>query len=300
MYLKFKKTAKRHRMGFAKAFFYEIFVRLYRMSAIRLFFRPFFTNNKPSGWFFLVGCYNSGTTVIKDAVALHPMIATAPIEGDNFTSELSNFEGGGWPRCMASNSFLIEKHRNDDVLDASSICSNLRPWVKKGNFFLEKSISNSVRMNLLRQSFQGCKFVCVFREPSGVIRGILKRSKPSSKASFFLDGGEYTDEILSKQWVYVNSKIINDYRESDSCFCSYEGFLSDPVKTLKDIYKYLGLPPVEIILKGSLLIVDGQELPLKVGDNHGVFDNCLKINDVEDIVNRFRDSGEVQGEKSAF
>ena len=35
----------------------------------------------PEKWLFVVGCYNSGTTLIADALADHPQIAALPDEG---------------------------------------------------------------------------------------------------------------------------------------------------------------------------------------------------------------------------
>src|SRR5690554_6700863 len=103
MFMRLKKISERHKLSLVPALTYELFVRAYRNDLLRFLLKPYFEFLKPKGWIFVCGCYNSGTTIIKQVIGAHPDVAMTPIEGDCLTSYLSNFETGGWPRAMMAN-----------------------------------------------------------------------------------------------------------------------------------------------------------------------------------------------------
>ena len=81
----------------------DIAVKLYRQPVIRRFVRLFYSPRNPEKWLFLVGCYNSGTTILRDIVASHPNVSDLPFEGVKLTSAFPDLEVGGWPRMMYRN-----------------------------------------------------------------------------------------------------------------------------------------------------------------------------------------------------
>ena len=81
----------------------ELSVKLYKQPAIRRLVRRFYSPRDPEKWLFLVGCYNSGTTILRDIVASHPNVSDLPFEGVKLTSAFPDLEAGGWPRMMYRN-----------------------------------------------------------------------------------------------------------------------------------------------------------------------------------------------------
>ena len=251
-----KDLAARLEMPVWKALPYDAFVRAYRHAPMRGVLRLPFPRVKPRGWIFPVGCYNAGTTIIKDAILAHPDVVGMPVEGDTLTSALDTFEEGGFPRGMFANHDVIERSRNVGDLDVDRIIRDWAPWIRGGKLFLDKSISNSMRIHKLRSAFPGARFVCIVRSPAGVIAGIKKRSRPSH-------GGEYDDGFLRAQWKYFYETILGDEEPSDLSYCSYESFVASPSETTESLFRGLGLRRVPIEDDESGVRIDGRRLSVR-------------------------------------
>jgi len=260
-----KKIIERHNMNAPKALLYEIFIRLYQRRLFRSLLRPLFKESLPINVHFVVGCYNSGTTVIKQAIALHPEFSCAPVEGDLLTSAMDRHEQGGWPRCMVANSFNIVAERKSSFFDSGQFISDLRPWIDNKKNFLEKSISNSFRVPILRKNFPNARFVCVTRHADTVVSGIQNRSNPTGMARLLLNNGEYPVRLLLRQWLFFYSFLLKDYRSnpSDTYVCSYEKFILDPYKELIQIYNFLNLDSSGLRFKSNVLSYGSRKLEVK-------------------------------------
>lgn len=265
MFEKLNSISRRHKLPRCMALPYELFVRAYQRPVLRGLLKLFFRSRKPSNVFFILGCYNSGTTVIKEVVALHPSITIAPVEGDLITGSLDRFESGLSPRCMYVNAEQIIRERKYKKLNTEEIISDWRPWIRSDKIFLEKSISNTVRVNRLRLAFQGTKFVCVTRSVEGVVRGIKKKSFPTGILRKILGEPTYPDELLIRQWVMFYSLVLSDYdaEEADIYFVSYEKFLSSPLAEVKKIYAFMGLSSRGMIFGNDHLTLGGESLHIR-------------------------------------
>lgn len=246
------RIAKRHRMPLGKALLYEVLVRAWRYPFLRALLRIPFGSRQPKAWIFLVGSYNAGTTIVKNAILSHPDVTGMPVEGDIMTSALDDFESGEFPRGMYANKDRIEADRAGAAPDPKRIEKDWSPWIRSDRRFLEKSISNSVRMPHLRTAFPGCRFVCVVRHPEDVAKGIRKRSRPKA-------GGEYQDDFLDQQWAYFYETMLKDGQASDTVFCSYESFIQDPAVEVERLFRALELPEVPIRKEGESLHVGSVE-----------------------------------------
>ena len=212
---------------------------------------------------FVTGCYNAGTTVVKNAIGLHPDVSSAPVEGDVLTSAMPNFEQGGFPRGMYGNAVAIRLHRELRSINRELAQSDWRPWIFKNKFFCDKSISQTVRIRLLRESFNNSRFVCVTRNPDNVVDGIQKRSVPNKQAAVILGSKTYPDWFLKKQWAFIYGLVLNDYDDEDTFFCSYESFISDPVKEVVRLYEFLNLRPVDVRVADNVVMVHGKKLHIR-------------------------------------
>ncbi len=243
---KIKKLEHKHRSTFLMSVMHEGFIRIYRNNLFRRTYQLFSKSTQPKNIIFLVGCYNSGTTVTKNVIALHPNISSAPIEGDELTSEITNLEKGGWHRCLYGNQRSILKYRESISINPKRLIKDWSPWIKKNKFFLEKSVANSVRINQLRSAFPGCKFINVIRDPDDVVSGILKRSQPSGEAAVLLNSHTYSKKILHCQWSFIYNLIKIDSKKDDTYSCSYENFIKNPEEITKAIFTFLELGSVSI------------------------------------------------------
>lgn len=266
---KFKKLSSRHEMPIVKSFFYEAYVRMYRYSpAFRSLSRLFISTKTPKQIFFIVGSYNAGTTIVKRAIAAHPSIASLPIEGDLLTSELSNMEEGGWHRCLYGNKEQVNNYRKSVDIDAEKLFKDWSPWIKKDQYFLEKSIANSIRIKQLRKAFPDCKFINVIRSPDGVINGIKKRSKPTDEARKKLGSDAYPDKLLYCQWSYIYGLIRLDSKPEDTFDISYEKFIDNPESSTKAIFDFLGIDANDIEFKANTLMIGSKKLYIRPSQNN--------------------------------
>lgn len=279
LFKKIESLALRHQMPPMKATLYELFIRLYERPLVRPLLRVFIPKKQPTKINFVMGCYNSGTTVVKKAIALHPDIAIAPVEGDLLTNALPSYEQGGWPRCMVAKCYDVMQERRYSSVDKENFISDLRPWIKNKKVFLEKSISNACRIPLLRNAFPKAKFVCVTREAEGVIQGIQRRSKPSKQAEILLASDQYPHELLLRQWVFFYSLLLKDYKErsDDIYICSYEKFIQEPEIELKKIYDFLELDSSSLSFKNNQLSIGKESLEIRTKESKSeIFIDNLK------------------------
>ena len=262
MIRRLSKIAKRHGMPLHIGLVYEVFIRLYKIKYFRNIVKHLIKYKVPKRVDFVVGCYNSGTTIIKNVIASHPDVCTAPIEGDHLTSAINLNEFDIAPRAMVVHLFDIENERLNCKINRKNFLSDLRPWVLNGKVFLDKSISNTVRINKLRLAFPGAKFVCVTRNIDSVARGIIKRSHPSGLLRHILGKRDYPISLLIRQWVMFYSYVLCDYsrKRDDILFVSYERFLSSPVDETKNIFSFMNLEPIALSYKDNILNVADNSL----------------------------------------
>ena len=236
--------------------------------------RVFFSKKQPRGVHFVVGVYNSGTTIVKELIAAHPDVTTPPIEGDRLSGALSSFEEDGWPRAMFGNAFKIRGERQCKELSASELIADLVPWIGNSSWLVEKSISNTLRIPQLRHAFPGTRFVCVVREPEAVVRGIQKRSQPTGKARELFNSDSYPGSFLLRQWAYFYRTVVEDAEadSSDICFCHYEKIMAEPAEELGRIFVFLGLPEVTLENDPGGLLVNGKKILLAPSSKKGSAD----------------------------
>lgn len=271
---KAKSVGQRHGLPVLAALLYEAFIRSYGNRIFRKFASFFIRRSHARRKFaFILGCYNSGTTLVKQCVCAHPLVSTTPVETP-FLSSISTYQETGWGRALYGNVARIEADRKAGrPFERETYLRELSPWMRKP-VFIDKSVPNSVRVPGLANAFPDAKFVYVYRKPAGVIRGIRKRSRPEADAGLIFSGEPYSDAFLYQQWKYFNQCIVEDADRFPGRihFCSYERFLASPVEELTRIYEFLGLPMPEISHNEAGLRVGTTEIGFhnqSVGDMRG-------------------------------
>ncbi|MBV7380168.1 sulfotransferase family protein [Maritimibacter dapengensis] len=202
-----------------------------------------FAPRLPDRWLFIGGCYNSGTTILREMLGAHPEIGTLPREGVELTSVFPDIEQGGWQRMWHRNADLTDLSHADPKTLARQAARDWAPWWPNGKrVFLEKSIIHGAWMPVLEAGFENCRFVGVVRNGLCAAEGIRRRAHPSGNAADELGANTYPIEEAAAQWVASNQRLLED-REKVSNFLEirYEDLTADPIATLVRLFRFVGV-----------------------------------------------------------
>lgn len=237
----------------------EALAKLYKYSFVRAISRIVVPSKDPKSWIFLVGCYNSGTTILKRVLESHPDIACLPNEGVKLTDAFPDLEAGGYPRMMYANRDAWDRPNLISAKHAEKAKKDWAPWWPRvGTAYLEKSIDHSIRMLWLEKHFSNAYFIHITRNPFCVGEGIRRRAKPIGEASEKL-GKEYSPELVAEQWLYLNDKLRKDGAAvSQFHSVTYEDFTISPDVTLEEIFEFLGLSCPAMNWDGQNLLLGNQ------------------------------------------
>jgi hypothetical protein len=207
--------------------------------------RTFVKIVEPEKWLFIVGCYNSGTTLLSNLLATHSKISFLD-EGVFKTSQLATPEEFGWARLWCQVVDQVRLKAGDRSVDVEKL---KKDWMlffdRKKTVFLEKSIVNSARMTWLQENFPNSSFLFIVRNGYAVAEGIRRQTSKVSQNSRHIkpqSTSSYPIDLCAKQWVTNNAIVESDateIRRFKRIF--YEDLCAHPYKTISDIYGFLGL-----------------------------------------------------------
>ena len=188
----------------------------------------------PQKWVFIVGCYNSGTTLVHDVLASHSSVGSMPGEGQFYTDELVLPRSVGLPRLWAlkPDQFCMDENGSQHV----NVERLKRQWGARFNdptrpVLLEKSPTNAARTRWLQAHFENAHFIGIVRNGYAVAEGIHR------KAGHPLD-------IAALQWARSNEIMLQDFEHLErKRVLRYEHWTESPEEVLKDILEFLGLSP---------------------------------------------------------
>lgn len=192
-------------------------------------------------WIFIVGCYNSGTTLLEQMLRRHPMIAGLPDEGQFLTSALVTPRSVGVPRLWAEKEPLFRFPPNEKTQEAHQIKQDWLRLLDKPNapFAVEKSPTNTARTRWLQTHFDTPYFINIVRNGYAVAIGI--HDKVIAKF------GPRPD-LLSKaanQWARSLEVIREDVPYLEHFLeIRYEDLTANPLQITQNIFNFLDLPPL--------------------------------------------------------
>lgn len=200
---------------------------------------------KDKNWIFILGCYNSGTTLLNQILSEHPEIAGLPDEGVMLTSELLKPEDYGWRRMWSKCYDALKKDQKTSFQTGEKIRKHWSHFYKNKPYLIEKSISNVCRIPFLNQQFQPAYFIHIVRNGYAVSEGIQRKTE-------IMIGNEYKElkgyplDICAKQWVdSLNVFEKEKYQLKNVLEISYEAFTEDPDAVLLEITRFLGIDPFQ-------------------------------------------------------
>lgn len=207
-------------------------------AAARRFVRP----ATPVKWIFVVGCYNSGTTLLERLLGTHPLISTLD-EGAFRTDQLMTPEEMGWPRMWCEVADRVRLTEEDSHADADVL---RRDWAllfdPRRPIFLEKSVSNGARMRWLQHAFQNSYFVAVIRNGYAAAEGIRRKTKQGRWLLPSQHSEGYPIGMCARQWVVANEMIEQDSSHTRNFLSvTYEDLCANPRAVVEDIWRFAGI-----------------------------------------------------------
>jgi len=131
----------------------------------------------PKHWIFVIGCYNSGTSLLEQLFHQHPLIAGLPGEGQFLTDALVTPKSVGVPRLWAEKEYLFRFQPTQKVTEAQRVQADWLRQLDKQNtpFAIEKSPTNTARTLWLQHHFADPYFIHIVRNGYAVTLGIHKK-----------------------------------------------------------------------------------------------------------------------------
>ena len=187
----------------------------------------------PQKWVFIVGCYNSGTTLLHRVLEQHPTVGSMPNEGQFFNTVLPSGADFNLRRLWAIKPELFYLDAKSTGIDVNKL---KRQWAWMYNdvrkpLLVEKTILNSARTQFLQKYFPNAYFICLFRNGYAVAEGIHRKEN-------------HAMDLCIKQWTVSNEILLRDMEHlKNKMMLRYEDFTAEPSKYLDAIAKFLEIEP---------------------------------------------------------
>jgi hypothetical protein len=212
-------------------------------------------SNISQRWIFIIGCYNSGTTLLENILRQHPSIAGLPTEGQFLTDALVEPRAVGVPRLWAEKENLFRFFPDQENAIGIQVKQDWTALLDKPDapFAVEKSPTNTARTLWLQKNFHSPYFIHIVRNGYVVALGIHEKVLKSFGPM---------PNLLHKaanQWTRSLEIVLEDAPKLDHFLeIRYEDLVRDPVAVTTDIFNFLGLPALrtetliqEYIIHGS-------------------------------------------------
>lgn len=189
----------------------------------------------PETWLFVVGCYNSGTTLLHKLLAMHPDIGSMPNEGQFFTDQLPRGADFGIPRLWALRPDLFHWSESDGLANVDRLKKQWAWFMNDTHrpVLMDKTIANAARTRWLQSNFKGAKFVLLFRDPYAVAEGIMRKQG-------------HTASDAATQWAESNRILLEDAGFLKHVISvRYEELVQQPAITLDRITDFLGISSLD-------------------------------------------------------
>lgn len=206
---------------------------------------PFGRELTPKRWIFVLGCYNSGTTLLATMLRQHPEIGGLPTEGVYLTDSLPYPERFGWPRMWCRCVDDVRLNPKGEEARAARIRRQWSLWYPRdAENLVEKSVANAARIPFLGAHFRPAYFIYIVRNGYAAAAGIRDKANLRRWRNPYRHMG-YPIELCAEQWLQTDETVAADRPAADH-FLSvyYEDLASRPRETLGAITEFLGMQAV--------------------------------------------------------
>lgn len=216
--------------------------RLQTSKTLQRLAAPFGRILNPDRWIFIIGCYNSGTSLLQAVLASHPGVHGLPTEGVALTDALPRPEEEGWTRMWQA----CEEAMRVNPEDEQRARRIRRQWSllypAGSSNLLEKSIANATRIPFLEAQFRPAHFVYIVRNGYAVAEGIRRKARPRQWGNSRYDD-RYPIELCARQWRRTDEVVTTAKSDVDRFLTvRYEAFAEDPSGVVDQITTFLSLP----------------------------------------------------------
>lgn len=225
----------------------RVWDRLRRSRAVQRALVPFGRDLKPDRWIFIVGCYNSGTTLLNAILSTHDRIGGLDCEGVVLTDALPRPEEFGWTRMWYRCFDQMRLEPGDGMEERAHRVK--RQWSfsypRNPTNLLEKSIVNAARIPFLDAYFRPAHFIYLVRDGYAVAEGIRRKAEPA-RWDHPIYEDDYPIELCAEQWKKTDEVVRQDREEVDHFLrIHYEELTSVPKSAIKKITDFLDVEPID-------------------------------------------------------
>ena len=182
-------------------------------------------------WCFIVGCNNSGTTLLQDLLGKTLPVSIQPHEGQRYTSALRKAHKRGYERVWTE--FIDDLQMSYDDSTAC-IPRLLHDWLREyetpmEHILIEKTTANAVRMPWLQKAFPNSYFIGLVRNGYAVTEGVRRKGQKSINRG-------------ARHWNAANKIMLDDAVHIHRFMkLSYEDMTAQPYDSLQKITEFLDL-----------------------------------------------------------
>ncbi len=201
---------------------------------------------KPDKWVFVIGCYNSGTTLLMHLLGKHPQIAALPTEGVALSDVWTRPEEYGWNRMWCR---CLDQVRLTAGPDMEALARRVKKqWsfaLADRPLVLEKSIANAARMPFIEAYFRPAFFIYIVRNGYAVAEGLRRGARPKKWGRHEF-GDRYPIELCAEQWACSDNRVSADRGGIGRILdITYEQLTRAPRTVANRITDFLGIAPFD-------------------------------------------------------
>jgi len=243
----------------------EVLVRAWSNSTFRSLSSILIRNYYPGKWLFIVGCFNSGTTLLQNILASHPDISGLPREGVRFTDVLSNLEENGHHMIWDE---AFQHYVNPTVSDDVALQKIKKDWglfwQRGASVFVDKSVANTARISWLNTVFPDAYFIGIHRNGYCVTEGLRRRAQPPKWYKDRFGSQFYSYETIANQWVLANELMLSQCAEMpNSLTIRFEDLVANPLHVIEGCMEFLQLETECLSQSGNTLQVRGKSFEIR-------------------------------------
>jgi hypothetical protein len=231
------------------------------MDVLDLLGRPIY-NKK---WVFIIGCYNSGTTLLEQVLSMHPATSSLQEEGVVLTDTLLRPEDFQWRRMWQA----CEEQLKVSEVEAARLARRLqRHWSHfydlKKPVLLEKSIANTLRMSFFNRHFEEVYFIHLVRNGYAVAEGIHRKAAIMEGNPRYSPQERYPLELCARQWARSLEVVAEEKNRVEHFLeLSYEDFTENPDEALRQITSFIGVAPFQNSFQNKMFSVHGVQSSIR-------------------------------------
>ena len=189
-------------------------------------------------WCFIVGCNNSGTTLVSQLLENIEGVSGFAYEGQRYTKALVRAARKGHERVWSEFLDELRLTEKDEIDIAPRLLHDWLLALEKPPqpLIVEKTTCNAVRMRWLQKVFPNSVFVAMIRDGYAVVEGSYRK-------------GEQDISRAAKHWNLVNKLIVEDSAHVKNVYLlRYEELISDQNHVVSKLAELLKLPETSLAL----------------------------------------------------